>query len=154
MRPLYIFDLDGTLRDLSHRLHHLTNLRDKERWRKFEAECGQDQPIPAVIKTMNALRATDAEIWIFSGCSTAVRQQTIQWLTYHTDLTEAELDLGLTMRDVGDYNPDDALKQLWLSAMLMDDRRRLVAVFDDRQRVVDMWRANGIACFQVRPGNF
>ena len=27
-------------------------------------------------------------------------------------------------------------------------------VFDDRQQVVDMWRANGLTCFQVAEGNF
>jgi hypothetical protein len=34
------------------------------------------------------------------------------------------------------------------------DRERLVGAFDDRQRVVDMWRRNGITCFQVAPGDF
>ena len=27
-------------------------------------------------------------------------------------------------------------------------------VFDDRQRVVDMWRRNGIQCCQVAPGDY
>jgi len=27
-------------------------------------------------------------------------------------------------------------------------------VFDDRQQVVDMWRQNGLTCFQVADGNF
>jgi len=27
-------------------------------------------------------------------------------------------------------------------------------VFDDRDRVVKMWRENGIRCFQVAEGNF
>jgi hypothetical protein len=27
-------------------------------------------------------------------------------------------------------------------------------VFDDRSRVVEMWRKNGIKCFQVAEGNF
>lgn len=30
----------------------------------------------------------------------------------------------------------------------------LMAVFDDRQRVVDMWRARGINCWQTAPGDF
>jgi hypothetical protein len=25
---------------------------------------------------------------------------------------------------------------------------------DDRQKVVDMWRAEGLTCFQVAPGDF
>jgi len=27
-------------------------------------------------------------------------------------------------------------------------------VFDDRDKVVNMWRENGIPCLQVAPGNF
>jgi hypothetical protein len=58
------------------------------------------------------------------------------------------------MRPIGDSRPDDVLKQEFLDRMLIVDRERLVAVFDDRDKVVAMWRRNGIACFQVAPGNF
>ncbi|WP_435575134.1 hypothetical protein [Burkholderia plantarii] len=34
------------------------------------------------------------------------------------------------------------------------DRRRIVAVFDDRDSVVAMWRDAGVTCFQVAPGEF
>lgn len=60
----------------------------------------------------------------------------------------------LTMRAEGDYTPDDELKRQWLNAMSMDDRSRLVAVFEDRDRMVHMWRAAGVPCFQVAEGNF
>jgi hypothetical protein len=60
----------------------------------------------------------------------------------------------LRMRNAGDNTPDDVLKEQWLHAMPIKDRARLVAVFDDRQRVVDMWRANGVPCFQVAKGDF
>lgn len=58
------------------------------------------------------------------------------------------------MRQAGDYTADDVLKKQWLDAMLIDDRRRLVAVFDDRDRVVQMWRNAGVTCFQVASGEF
>jgi hypothetical protein len=47
-----------------------------------------------------------------------------------------------------------ALKKQWLDSMLVDDRQRLVAVFDDRSSVVKMWRDAGVPCFQVAPGEF
>lgn len=31
---------------------------------------------------------------------------------------------------------------------------RLVMTFDDRDRVVAMWRRNGVVCAQVAPGDF
>lgn len=59
-----------------------------------------------------------------------------------------------TVRDEGDHRADDIVKREWLDGMLVDDRQRLVAAFDDRDRVVAMWRAAGVQCFQVAPGDF
>lgn len=58
------------------------------------------------------------------------------------------------MRVEGDYTPDDVLKRQWLDFMLDEDLARLVAVFDDRASVVQMWRNAGITCLQVAEGGF
>ena len=51
--------------------------------------------------------------------------------------------------------PDDELKQHWLDTLFPDDKKNgILCVFDDRQKVVDMWRRNGVTCFQVDDGNF
>jgi hypothetical protein len=50
--------------------------------------------------------------------------------------------------------PDDELKESWLNNPEIIDKNRVVAVFDDRDKVVKMWRKNGIPCFQVAEGNF
>lgn len=152
-KPLYIFDLDGTLADLSHRKHMLEERHDPSRWRRFYAACGRDEPIHSVIGTMERLRRF-ADVWIFSGRSDEVRGITVDWLTTHTSFMTHELDTALTMRQAGDYRADDVVKREWLDGMLGDDRKRLVAVFDDRDRVVAMWRAAGVHCFQVAPGDF
>jgi hypothetical protein len=34
------------------------------------------------------------------------------------------------------------------------DKSNILYAVDDRQRVVDMWRSNGITCLQVAEGNF
>ena len=44
-----------------------------------------------------------------------------------------------------DYTPDQDLKKKWLYSFGKD---RVLFVVDDRQRVVDMWRAEGITCLQ------
>lgn len=154
MKPLYIFDLDGTLAEIEHRKHLLEEKHDPQRWRRFYAACDKDSPCAAVIGTMNSLRLSGCDVWIFSGRSDEVRAKTVAWLCEHTSFTEHELETALTMRKEGDYTADDELKLSWLSEMLVDDRRRLVAVFDDRDRVVSMWRAEGVPCFQVAPGAF
>lgn len=152
-RPLYIFDLDGTLALIDHRRAILDEKDDPHRWRRFYAACGEDEPNPPVIDTMERLRLV-ADVWIFSGRSAEVRDLTIAWLTTHTSFLHHDLDTALVMRQEGDHRPDDALKREFLDRMLVDDQRRLVAVFDDRDRVVKMWRDAGVPCFQVAPGDF
>lgn len=155
-KPLYIFDLDGTLALIEHRRHIIEDpARDDSKWRRFYAACDKDLPNEPVIRVMEALRRF-ADVWIFSGRSDEVRTKTIEWLCMHTTFSPWGLERGglLTMRQEGDYTADDVLKKQWLDGMLVDDRKRLVATFDDRDRVVQMWRTNGITCFQVAPGEF
>jgi hypothetical protein len=156
MKPLYIFDLDGTLALIKHRRHIVEDpSRDDSKWRQFYAACDKDQPNEPVLKVMESLRRF-ADVWIFSGRSEEVKDKTIRWLCDHTSFSPWQLEYEglLTMRQAGDYTADDLLKKQWLDAMLVDDRKRLVAAFDDRDRVVKMWRAAGVACFQVAEGEF
>jgi len=162
--PLYIFDLDGTLADLKHRRHFVErpsfNLFDpKERiqankpwkpnWDAFHAACVDDTPINAIIDVLACVRHNESDVWIWSGRMSTVSAETFRWLQDH----HIRFD-QLKMRPAGDYTPDDQLKESWLHALSPEDRARLVMVFDDRQRVVDMWRRNGVVCAQVAPGDF
>lgn len=156
-RPLYIFDIDGTLCNIEQRLHFLDDKTDKDRWNKFYKACVWDLPNAPVIRTMHALMKAGAEVWLFSGRSEDVRHETVTWLDNNTAFAKDILLSApqvLTMRPSKNYTEDDLLKESWLRRMLSDDIDRLVAVFDDRKRVVDMWRANGVPCFQVAQGDF
>ena len=155
MKPLYIFDLDGTLALIEHRRHFVERPRVEQDWKAFYAACDKDAPNDPVIDTMERLREAGADIWIFSGRSDEVREKTIQWLANQTTFMTWDLDGPmLTMRAGGDYTPDDVLKKRWLDGMLIGDKARLVAVFEDRDRMVKMWRAAGVPCFQVAAGEF
>lgn len=153
LAPLYIFDMDGTLANCQHRVHLLEG-SGGARWDEFYSLVSLDTPIWPVIDTMERLKQSGAQIWIFSGRRESTREDTITWLGWHTSLTPDELECGLTMRRNGDGRDDAEVKQEFVKNMLDVDRERLVAVFDDRQRVVDMWRTMGIPCFQVAPGDF
>lgn len=152
-RPIYIFDLDGTLALIGHRRHYVEG--PKKDWPAFYRACVDDAPNWPVIRCLEALRAT-SQVLIFSGRSDEVHRETVDWLTKYTSISAHELTAGgdLTMREEGDYTPDDVLKEKWLHAMYPQDRERVSAVFDDRDRVVAMWRRNGVPCFQVAPGGF
>ena len=49
------------------------------------------------------------------------------------------------------YISDVELKQNWLSEI---GKENVLCVFDDRNKLVDMWRKNGLVCFQVADGDF
>lgn len=195
MRPLYIFDLDGTLALIEHRLHFVerpacalcgikmscdhdlpivrqtliaasdSRMRVGARpgftpdWRRFFAACVDDAPNWPVIRTLQRLRRSGAECWIWSGRSDEVKDQTARWLRRNSCIS---LSAGwwlsapepVLMRPAGDRTPDHELKAGWLAAMEQADRDRLVAAFDGRSLVVRMWRKAGVACFQVAEGNF
>ena len=146
-RPLYIFDLDGTLALNDHRKHFIEG--EEKDWDAFNAACLDDESHEAVIAVFKALRAQGAEIWIWSGRSDAVHTDTVAWLgARYLDYSR------LVMRPDGNHEPDEKLKGRWLEEMSFEARQRLVATFDDRDRMVAMWRDAGITCFQVAPGNF
>jgi len=153
MKPLYIFDLDGTLALNEHRQH----LAKAQKWDEFFEACHLDKPNYPVIRTMTMLAGCD--ILIFSGRSDQVRHETEKWLCDYTPydigdrvvLFDRTVNM-LRMRRAGDYTPDEGLKRQWYLDLPLPDRERLVAVFDDRDKVVSMWRELGVACFQVAPG--
>lgn len=151
--PMYIFDLDGTLALIEHRRHFVEG--KVQRWDKFYAACVDDTPNPAVVTMFNLLLASGATVLIFSGRGSEVRTQTLEWLVKHTDLDMPTANRIVLMRPEKDYTPDDKLKREWYEQVLNDDdRKRLVAIFDDRDKVVKMWRGMGLTCFQVAPGAF
>lgn len=128
----------------------------KPNWPAFFKACVHDTPNWPVIGTMHALLKAGADVQIWSGRSAEVMNETLAWLQANV-FTDGAVDpdeVGLTMRREGDYTPDDQLKAAWYDAMSAFDKKRLVAIFDDRQKVVDMWRSKGVACFQVAPGEF
>lgn len=146
LRPLYIFDLDFTLCDPSHRSHFINEQEGATPdWRGFFAACTADTPVPAVITTAQVLKAAGAEVHIWTGRSDEVRDLTVEWLYTHRVPYH-----GLRMRRAGDTLPDRILKGGWLADMAAPDRERLTAVFDDNAGMVAFWRSMGVPCFQVR----
>jgi hypothetical protein len=144
--------LDGTNEPM---YYDARSVKFKPNWDAFHAACVDDKPIWPVTTTLLKLWSNPfTEVWVWSGRMKTVRAQTISWLTGHViDISLGNWDRCLKMRPAGDYTPDDQLKESWLHAMSPEDRARLVMTFDDRDRVVAMWRRNGVVCAQVAPGD-
>jgi len=83
---MIIFDLDGTLADITHRLHFIQ--KEPKDWDGFFAACVADKPIAHTIEIMNILMNRDrVEIW--TGRSDIVREETIRWLDIYGQKTLA-----------------------------------------------------------------
>lgn len=144
-RKAIIFDIDGTVALRGERdPYDMTSV-------------GEDLPNEPVmfIARMIGFAAKvsgppPVDVVFVSGRDESARSRTDMWLVHHF-----VYDFHLLMRRDGDNRPDDEVKQ-----EILDGARKIwdiVAVFDDRNRVVDMWRANDITCFQVcsrEDGNF
>lgn len=129
--------------------YHPSSVKFKPDWKAFHAACVDDLPNMPVIRTLRAHAEAGHDVFIVSGRSDEVRQQTVEWLHLFGINYSA-----LIMRRAGDYTPDDVLKRSWLSDGTLPPRERILCVYDDRDRVVRMWREQGLACFQVAPGDF
>jgi phosphoglycolate phosphatase-like HAD superfamily hydrolase len=151
MKRCYLFDIDGTIADLSHRLHHIQ--KEPKDWRAFFAACADDEPIPHVIELAKRLWATVPIIFV-SGRSDECRDETMAWLETHGFGSVGKRhERFLYMRRAGDHRPDNLVKAELLDAILADGFEPIMA-FDDRDQVVRMWRGRGIPCAQVAAGDF
>lgn len=152
---VYVFDMDGTLALLGGR-----NPYDA-------SQCDLDPPHAPVVAMARRLsypehysaqqRATNAitpglnphsHVVIVSARFEKVRAQTERWLVNHGIAYRA-----LFMRTDGDNRKDALVKAEILRDFLLPNFR-VETVFDDRDRVVEMWRWFGIPAFQVQPGDF
>lgn len=123
-------------------------------WKAFFEACDKDAPNWPVIGTLLQLYSVGCDVRIWSGRSDEVKQKTLMWLHAATRIPLIKLEQMLKMREEGDFTPDEQLKRKWLNVMGKQERSRVAAVFDYRDKVVKMWREAGVACFQVAPGEF
>lgn len=155
---LWIFDLDGTLAFNQHRQHFLDV--SPRKWKEWNEACVNDEPNFPLFHIMRTAPGTKL---IMSGRDEAVRPQTEQWLR-HAGVSQWR-GVGpapegfyeqMYLRPTGDRTEDTELKKGWWQEHkhVMGRRYQHVVVFEDRKRMVDMWRGLGVQCWQVAPGEF
>ena len=154
---MIIFDLDGTLANCEHRRHFVdynkwigkqtigSDLsKFKPDWKAFYEACDKDEPIMPVIEHYRMQIFHGKEVCIWSGRCESVREKTLRWL--HNNSVGTSHIKELKMRPIGDHTPDDQLKERWLDEALAEGKT-IEYVFDDRPKVVRMWRKHGIFVF-------
>lgn len=149
---MIIFDLDGTLADCRHRRHFIEkDGANKPNWDAFYEACDKDEPIQPVLDAFIHLTQGEPfnhDVQIWSGRSESVKEKTLNWLINLTGYCADKMywKRRLKMRPVGDYTPDDQLKERWLDQAI-ENGDKIEFVFDDRPKVVRMWRRRGVFVF-------
>jgi len=108
----------------------------------------EDKPNDAVVELLRLLKRDGYTIVFLSGRPDSCRGATEIWLDTHVIPGEQ-----LVMRKAGDNRSDEIVK-LELFRQICNDPTEVFLVFDDRNKVVDMWRSIGLTCLQVAEGDF
>ena len=141
---IVIFDIDGTLADVSERIHHVK--KKPKNWNAFFQGMAQDKAIHSMVRLCNILYASGIQIILCSGRNEEHRQQTIEWLAEHNVNYH-----DLLLRKNNDRRSDTEIKRELLGTL---DKSKILFVVEDRSRVVEMWRSEGLVCLQCAPGEF
>ena len=140
-----IVDIDGTLSDATHRQHLVRG--PKKKFDEFYDLCDKDELHSHIAVLVNLMSPT-YKIVLVSGRVERIRQKTVAWMKRSWVAYDE-----LFMRPDGDFRPDDVLKEEILDRDILP-RFTPIMAFDDRDRVVAMWRRRGVPCLQVAPGDF
>jgi hydroxymethylpyrimidine pyrophosphatase-like HAD family hydrolase len=145
---IYLVDIDGTIADLSHRLHFIQE--KPANWDGFFAACPADKPIVPVLDVIKSLQGQGHDMMFVTGRSSSVKDETAKWLNDNDIWPTA-----LYMRKAGDHRPDNIVKSELLDSIIEEfGAEDIAAAFEDRNQVVQMYRERGITVFQVADGNF
>lgn len=134
--PAIIVDVDGTLAWLLDR-----NPYDA-------SNCASDLLNHSVANLVKLEHANGTTIVVITGREEKDRTATEDWLQMHEVPYK-----HVYMRVTGDKRKDTvAKKEIFETHVFPNYFTKYV--LEDRRRVVDMWRALGLQCFQVAPGEF
>lgn len=132
-----LVDIDGTVAKMNGRSPYDYSL------------VGSDVPNKPVIEAVRNAYKSGHMIIFVSGRPDSCRADTVRWLW---DNTAVGFE-ALHMRKTGD-NRNDAIVKREIFDNYIRDNYNVQYVIDDRQRVVDQYRAIGLCVLQCAPGDF
>lgn len=138
-----VCDLDGTLANMTHRVHHL----EEKNWDAFFDAVKDDTVNLWCQLLLQAMHGRGYEVIFVTGRNSRCREATREWLD--------NVGFGccmVHMRKEDDRRPDYELKAEIYDQYLKD--RDILFVLEDRQQVVDMWRSKGLTVLQCDEGGF
>ena len=146
MTKVIVFDIDGTLANIEHRRSFVAT--KPKNWKAFNAGIVNDTPHEDIVWLARRLFDHSTTVVLCSGRGEEQRE-----------VTEKQMkDCGVTfdklfMRPAKDHRPDDVIK-VELLQQIRSEFGNPWLWFDDRSRVVNAIRAEGVRVLQVAPGDF
>ena len=146
MKKAILVDLDGTLADIEHRVHHVQS--DNKNWKAFNDGMHADELNHWCADLVKAMQGENYKIIFITGRGEATRQMTVEWLEKKSITYD-----HLYMRPLKDRREDFEVKKEIYEDQIKDDYK-VVFVVEDRASVVKMWRSIGLVCLQCDWGDF
>ena len=145
-----IFDVDGTIADVEHRRHLVNGEKGfKPDWNAFRNATVDDKPVQWVCDIAKRYIAQGDEVAFFSARNESEREitekQIAEWI--------GDGHKGVFLRPNDSYEPDEVFKSD-LADKFEEMGGKIDLVFDDRNKVVEMWRNRGTMVVQVAEGDF
>jgi phosphoglycolate phosphatase-like HAD superfamily hydrolase len=130
---LAVFDVDGVVADVRHRLHHVA--RSPKNWQRFFAGAADDPPLETGVELARRWSAEHDLVWL-TGRPESLRRVTERWLR----------DQGLParrvlMRPASDRRPATLYKADRLDGLAR--RSRIAVVVDDDPQVAALLTSRG-----------
>lgn len=152
---LVVFDLDGTIADVRHRMHYIrpdppvdpvTNKKVKRRFDLFHHACVDDGVIEPVAYFYRKFCADpDVTVVVLSGRDFATHDKTVQWFNDN----DLPLPDEMHLKQGDQHLPDVEQKRTRANLIERKYGRPIDMVFEDRDRVVAMWKERGTFVFNV-----
>jgi len=138
---IFVFDLDGTMCNVKHRLHYVVvdkSKGEKKQFTPFYKAIPNDTPIDEIVALNYALN--EQNIYLITGRSSKGAEDTLEWLAKYGIKWNK-----LFMRYKQNFEHDVDLKQ----HMASDFMENIRFAVEDRPRVVQMWRENNVPCIAM-----
>ncbi len=141
---IILFDLDGVLADLTHRLHYVTPEDEfnasyygfKPDWAAFFRETKKDTPIWPWINLCRTLHEQYYRIYIITGRSEETRIDTFEWLSTYTIPCDF-----VFMRPAKNYEPDYIIKEKILKEIITTEtKERILFAIDDHLPNIEIYK--------------
>lgn len=142
MQSAVIFDMDGTLADVSSIRHHLTKYDEGKRriikhFNRFHAESVSVPPHNHVLNAAQVAHMLGHEVLIVTARKHMWRHHTAWWLAIHNVPSDV-----LMMR-----SDDDNRKDYEVKRDMLDTLRKaydIIHAWDDNPNIIKLWQENNI----------